>query len=832
MRSQSIDFQETAIEQLHCAINAAHAEGGAQIISFSAPTGSGKTVMMATLFEEILCGTGHDDPEQDAIFVWLSDMPELNAQTRLKIESMSDKIFVRNLITIDSTFVAETLTGGCVYFLNTQKLGSDKLLTQKSDDRQYTIWETLANTARKYPKKLYVIIDEAHRGTNVSDREAKKAQSIMQKFIIGSPDDGLCAMPLVIGVTATPQRFQNLILGVSSTVRNVVVKPEDVRDSGLLKDRVLLEYPETVSIAPEITMFASAVDNWKRMTMLWAEYCESQSERPVKPILVIQVENRSDADATKTDLAECIKVLKEKLGRSLQPGEIVHTFDEKSTLTIGDTEIQSIEASRIEETERVSVVVFKESLSTGWDCPRAETMMSFRTKNDPTSIAQLLGRMVRTPLKRRITSNAELNNVTLFLPYYDTETVKSVVEALQNSDAVSPDAGSSRSHATLFRNDAFTDVFSAMDKLSTYRVDAARKIPALRRLVMIARYLTMDGIDATIQKSVKEAIIHKFEEEIKRIRESGEFDAKADSITDLKLSALTIDYGTDAYTVDEARRIVDMFSFDIDAYFSKAGKLLGEGLHIDYWTEHGDRDYLDVKIEIIVMVGDETAMSRIDTFAQTMFEDLFNRYQGRIYDLNESRINYYEKLSAASDRPIPLPWKLPDSIEVSATEDCKVYDKHLYVGGDDICKLTLGTWEEGVLEEELRHGAVCWLRNLDRKPWSLGIPYKANGVTTPMYPDLIIVTTDDRGYVFDILEPHDDSRDDNCDKARGLADFAETPQGQKFGRIQLIRKKKSLTGKDRFYRLDFKNLAVRNKVRGIHTNTELDRIFDELAKPL
>ena len=44
---------------------------------------------------------------------------------------------------------------------------------------------------------------------------------------------------------------------------------------------------------------------------------------------------------------------------------------------------------------------FKMALSTGWDCPRAEVMMSFRRAEDHTYIAQLLGRMVRTPLARR-----------------------------------------------------------------------------------------------------------------------------------------------------------------------------------------------------------------------------------------------------------------------------------------------------------------------------------------------------------------------------------------------------------------------------------------------
>ena len=194
MRDSLFAFQETALAELHEKITKAHlmwSERDPQVISFSAPTGSGKTIVMTTLFEEILYGSADNIGEPDSVFVWLSDSPELNEQTRLKIESKSDKIRVRDLVTIDSNFSAEYLEGGRIYFLNTQKLGSDKLLTGTSDKRQYSIWETLTNTAKHNPKQFYVVIDEAHRGAYTSIQAENKAQSIMQKFIKGSKDDGL-----------------------------------------------------------------------------------------------------------------------------------------------------------------------------------------------------------------------------------------------------------------------------------------------------------------------------------------------------------------------------------------------------------------------------------------------------------------------------------------------------------------------------------------------------------------------------------------------------------------------------------------------------------------
>ncbi len=93
----------------------------------------------------------------------------------------------------------------------------------------------------------------------------------------------------------------------------------------------------------------------------------------------------------------CISILEDAIGRRLQAGEVVHTFDKHETIKRHGLDIRRVDASRIEEDEKSIVVFFKMNLSTGWDCPRAETMMSFRHANDYTYIAQLLGRMIRNP---------------------------------------------------------------------------------------------------------------------------------------------------------------------------------------------------------------------------------------------------------------------------------------------------------------------------------------------------------------------------------------------------------------------------------------------------
>ncbi|MGI6746610.1 MAG: hypothetical protein ACOX45_10920 [Acutalibacteraceae bacterium] len=517
------------------------------------------------------------------------------------------------------------------------------------------------------------------------------------------------------------------------------------------------------------------------------------------------------------------------MGRKLQPGEAVHTFNDRGTLNVRDVEIRRIEASRIEDDENSIVVFFKMNLSTGWDCPRAETMMSFRSAQDYTYIAQLLGRMIRTPLARRIASNAELNSVSLFLPYFDAETVKNVVNALRDNEAIMPtETGTSKELITLERNLEFSDVFEAMDDLITYRIDSARKQASLKLLIQLSRALTMDGIDLEAQRNIKNAVLSKMDTEILYIKEHGDFNNRAAAITGFPLGTLTFDYGDNALSFDEETQTMTLSEFDISRHFEQAGKLLGEGLHKEYWIRHSARDHIEVKIEVIVITNDTDAMERINEFAENEFITLYENNKRSIARLSEARKVIYERLINASTQPIAVPWLLPDSIDFTVSDDCLIIEQHLYCDDSGTFKTTLNPWEHGVVVEELRNDAVCWLRNLDRKKWSLEIPYEVSGVTTSMFPDLVIVRADAQGYVFDILEPHDPSRKDNYPKAVGLAKFAEK-HWDIYGKIQLIRQKRGPDGRDHFYRLDMSQTAIRNKVRGITSNEELDRIFESDA---
>ena len=393
MKVNLISFQDKAVKELRKEFAAAlytyRMRNKTQVISLQAPTGAGKTIIAAALIESVYFGmTLADgttfDEQPEAIFVWLSDSPELNEQSKQKIELKTDKLRYGQCVTIsEESFDIEMLEDGHIYFLNTQKISRSGKLTQHSDDRQYTIWETLNNTIQNKSDRLYFIIDEAHRGAKSKTAQGTDT-TIMQRFIKGYEytENGIKrkmrSMPVVLGISATAKRFNTLIGNTANVSLNTyVVSPEEVRSSGLLKDRIVITYPEDPTKKNDIVLLEAAVEEWLKKCSRWRLYSTEQHYAQVDPVLVVQVRQGSGGTLSDTNLEDVLAKIEEKTGVRFKEGEVVHCFGESAAVELGGLRIPHVKASEIADDHRIKVVFFKEALSTGWDCPRAETMMSF-----------------------------------------------------------------------------------------------------------------------------------------------------------------------------------------------------------------------------------------------------------------------------------------------------------------------------------------------------------------------------------------------------------------------------------------------------------------------
>lgn len=823
MRLLLKDFQTDATNRLVGQLRRAALEaksGELQSVALSSPTGSGKTVMVTAAIELVLQGDDNRAPTPNATFLWVTDQPELNEQTRRKMLEASSILGPSTLINIDASFDRETFAPGIVYFLNTQKLGKEKTLVTTGDNRTYTIWQTIANTVAARPDTFYVIIDEAHRGMTENQRSLNEAATIVQKFIKGSPGE-IPRVPLIVGISATPDRFNRLIAGAGRTSRSVEVDPEDVRASGLLKETIVLYHPRDDQPS-DMTMLRAAAQSWQTYSDHWGTYCREQDEVVVPPILVVQVQDGSGKQLSKTDLAEAIGVIKDEAG-PLANNAFAHAFQEGTRIDLAGQELRYLAPSDIQADPDVRIIFFKTSLNTGWDCPRAEVMMSFRTAADATLIAQLVGRMVRTPLARRIDSDEHLNTVALYLPHYDETELDRVISRLATPDPdIMPPVTIEKGEdvVELHRSPGHDDAFAQLVQLPSFIIPRPRKTSEVRRVTKLARLLAGDSIRPDGPEDAAAILLGVLYDAFDKVKETAQFKAIVEDKGKVKVRAVSWNFG--AMLDDDADTIeLDIAAENIDDLFDATGRKLGEGLHKAWWRSRVDADpsvKVTAKLELFALSLDSAVTRQLDAAAQTTVQKWLKDYGPAIVKLPEARQQEYDEIRRLAVSPELAPLNYPMTIEGKRND--KEWKKHLYVNSKSLFPAVLNKWERMVIEQEIaRNDVEVWLRNPDRKPWSFCVPYDLDGEYRSLFPDFLIIRSTAHGLVVDILDPHSIDLSDAPAKAAGLARYA-AQHGHKFGRIELI-----IVDGDDMLRLDLTDESIRDKVKGVTTHTHLRQLF-------
>jgi type III restriction enzyme len=646
-----------------------------------------------------------------------------------------------------------------------------------------------------------------------------EAATIIQKFIKGSQE--VPPVPVVIGISATPERFNNLIVGTNRATRPVNVDVADVRASGLIKETIVLHHPKKDQ-PTDMTMLREAARALKAFTMQWATYCAAQEDFTVLPLLVVQVEDSGGkGQISETDIAQGIRMIRDAYG-TLPNDAFAHSFQEGAALAFGGESVRYLAPSEIQTDPQVRVVFFKTSLNTGWDCPRAEVMMSFRAATDSTYIAQLVGRMVRTPLARRIIDNEVLNTVALYLPHYDAKGLDRVIAKLSKPDDGMPPVTIEDSDdlAELHRRMGSEKMFAALEALPSYIVPRKRKSSQVRRLMKFARLLSFDEIDDDAVGTAKASLLKVLNAEHARLSKTAWFKAIVEDRGEIEIEAVNWDVGTDAVSDGTSVR-VNIASENVDDLFEATGRKLNDGLHKDWWRERvkgAPADRERAKLELFALGAQTDVMAKIEGAAQALVQKWIRAHGPAMGSLNEERRSLYDDVKYLAADPETTDLVYPTVVQVKQGE--RAWQKHLYVDVNDEYHVDFNGPEEEVLERELANKKVVgWLRNTDRKSWAVCIPYDVGGEKRPTYPDFLFVRSDGTRLVVDLIEPHEIAFSDAPAKAAGYAAFA-AKHFDKFGRIELI----LLDGKTQ-KRLDLTDEDTRNKLRGVTLKEQLRQII-------
>jgi type III restriction enzyme len=809
---------------------------GTSSFALSAITGSGKTVIATAVIEALVHGSPDFDCEADpnVSFLWVTDDPALNRQTRNKMLEASELLQPARLIELDNSFLNPELEPGRVYFLNVQKLSKNAGLNHGGNNlREHSMWEIIGNTITRGRTNLVLILDEAHKGMKrVSDRK-----TIVRQIIDGRPGSNP-PVPVVWGISATIDRFKEAMKDLSErdTYAPVEVDTARVRASGLLKDEIGLDDPDE-SGTFSTTLLREAVKDTLEFERRWAAYSAAEGEPEVLPVLVVQVPDK----ASDAKLAETLGTIDSEWP-GLGPDAVAHVFGEHEPLIVGGRKVPWVPPESIQGDTDIRVVLAKTAISTGWDCPRAEVLYSERPAKDATHIAQIIGRMVRAPLARRITTDDVLNSVSCYLPLFDRgglSTIKAELEGRGKSkdDTVGPEI--IRKPRVFERNAKLQpEVFDAVETIQSLPAPDSLANP-LRRAKHLAALLADSP-------SGQPSLVPDAGQELRQALNArldglaAEFaNEVADQFADLNSTEIhrttTDTFGTEQST---ATRSVKTHLADLDRDTRKVVRSIREGVGTDYLEYRArrageDADLFDIRVEVAALLRVSGVIDEIEARATKWVQEHLSAHAVAISNTTGATRDAYRRVQEQANSPEPMKVELRANEKV-ATQDSDgtplpTYDRHLFADRHGRYPVSLNSWEQQVLELELsRPSTVAWYRNPSRPiPSAVRIAYQDDsGGRTSLQVDFVVVSRRDDGSLgLSLLDPHGTHLSDGRAKLHALADYAEQ-FGTAFVRIESLAE---IDGS--MLALDFLDPSTRSAVRDFDGGDVTALYQSEAGKP-
>jgi type III restriction enzyme len=658
----------------------------------------------------------------------------------------------------------------------------------RPDLRAFTIWDTIQNTIEDSDLTLYLVLDEAHRGMGKQTTAAENSKStIVQRLINGS--GGVPGIPVVWGISAAVERFNQAIASAGKHIRlpNVVVDAAKAQESGLIEDTILLDIPDETGDFDTV-LVRRATDKLNESTFAWAEYAKQQEEaRVVIPLMVLQVPNTPDPN----EIGRALDTIFERYP-DLPAASVAHVFGDHTTQRFGNRDVPYIEPQRVQESTWVRVLIAKDAISTGWDCPRAEVMVSFRSASDETHITQLLGRMVRSPLARRIPGNDRLNAVDCLLPKFNKRTVEKVVDVLMKGDESGPPTGRILiDYVEVTPNpdapDAVWQLFESMP--SQTRPQRGAK-PA-KRLTALAHELASDGILAGAGRQAHNKLHEALDAFATRHQ---------DKIASKRKAVMTVDGKTVKADLKGKEKSFDEFWEDadvavIDDAYRRAARVLSPDIaktYVEYLAQKtasiddDPEEYLEAITEARVTVAGMGLVTEVgpyfDAKADELAKTLLETYSPQIKTLSDDRKETYRQIIEMSIDPQSVDLAKPESryeatkaVENGNSSTFFTWKKHLLCDKDGNYPAELNAWERAVVEAELKHpGFLFWYRNPQQPGQSsLGVAYEEDDEYKIVRPDFVFFFERDGKVVAEIVDPHGTHLADALPKLRGLAEYAK-----------------------------------------------------------
>ena len=371
------DYQTKAVNELiEKTISLLRCSGDRKILVFKAPTGAGKTVMASEMLDRLT--TELADEGREVAVIWIAPN-KLHQQSYMKMKNFFTETRVLTPVMYDELdhSIDGYIKPGEIFFVNWESINKDKNVMVRETENSSSLYDITRRTKeRNIP--IVVVIDEEHM---FSGRAAKQSEKVLRNI---NPK-------VEIRISATPITPPDEMVSVQ---RDAVIKEQMIKDG--------------ISINPSVSDPNSGMSENEYLLELALEKrneVKAAYEKlgvRINPLLLIQLPNDSSEvlDDNERTIMEMVKA----------------RLDLEHDINIGNNKLAiwlSSEKQNLDGLENdyntTEVLLFKQAIALGWDCPRAAVLLIFRDIQSTTFGVQTVGRIMRMP-EQKYYPNGLLNH--------------------------------------------------------------------------------------------------------------------------------------------------------------------------------------------------------------------------------------------------------------------------------------------------------------------------------------------------------------------------------------------------------------------------------------
>ena len=367
------DYQKKAVESLKGKVQNVLRSPDNEVVIFKSPTGSGKTVMVSEMLKRLV-----KDNKKRYSFVWVS-VRHLHEQSKEKLEKYyeDDRLIQCSYFEdLEDKQIGENE----ILFLNWHSINKKDINIFVRENEQDNNLNSIIQNTKEEGREIILVIDESHHTA-----KSEKSRELIE--VIGPK--------VTIEVSATPHLKENV-----SEIEKVYLS--DVKSEEMIKSEI--------SVNPEFLDMKVGTQDSDTLVIEQAlkkrEELKKQFKKEgtnINPLVLIQLPDEKSNLISKKD--EVIKILKDKFKITEESGKLAVWLSEEKTENLANIEKNDDDAE---------VLVFKQAIALGWDCPRACILVIFRESKSFTFTIQTIGRIMRMPELKYYSNHEELNKGFVF----------------------------------------------------------------------------------------------------------------------------------------------------------------------------------------------------------------------------------------------------------------------------------------------------------------------------------------------------------------------------------------------------------------------------------